>query len=92
MTDRIRTLTVTLDRDYRDDDAQAVIDALRMIRGVSSVEMGVPVDGNQHYAASAFRTGVFVRLSRLLSACTSLNPDDVEACNKIDAALDAIRD
>jgi hypothetical protein len=35
MTDRIRQITVTLDRDYRDDDAEAALTAIRMIRGVA---------------------------------------------------------
>jgi hypothetical protein len=38
MTDRYKGLVVTLDRDYRDDDAQSIIDAIRMIRGVVDVE------------------------------------------------------
>lgn len=37
MTDRIHGLTVGLDHDYRDDDVQAIIDAIRMVKGVSSV-------------------------------------------------------
>ncbi len=37
MTDNIHGLTVGLDRDYRDDDVQFIIDAIRMIKGVSSV-------------------------------------------------------
>ena len=37
MTDRIRTVIVALDRDYRDDDAQAILDAIRMVRGVAAV-------------------------------------------------------
>lgn len=41
MTDRIRTLTVALDHDYRDDDAQAILDAIRMVRGVAAVEAEV---------------------------------------------------
>ncbi len=41
MTYRIRHLTVTLNRDYRDDDAQPIIDALLLIRGVSKVTTNV---------------------------------------------------
>lgn len=40
MTDRFHTLTVVLDRDYREDDAQAILDAIRMVKGV------IAVDGN----------------------------------------------
>ena len=38
MTDRIRHLTVILDRDMRDDDVECVLTALRMTRFVASVE------------------------------------------------------
>lgn len=38
MTDRVRTLTVLLDKDWRDDDVQHVIDAIRMVRGVADVQ------------------------------------------------------
>jgi hypothetical protein len=37
MTDRINALTIVLDKDYRDEDAQAIIDAILMIRGVMHV-------------------------------------------------------
>lgn len=37
MTDRIRHVTVTLDKDYRDDDAESILTAIRMIKGVGSV-------------------------------------------------------
>lgn len=37
MTDRIRQLTVVLDTDYRDDDVEAIVNALRMVRGVADV-------------------------------------------------------
>jgi len=38
VTDRIRTLTVTvfLDEDYRDDDVQNIVSAIGMIRGVEA--------------------------------------------------------
>lgn len=37
MTDRFKGLTVVLDGDYRTDDAQAIIDAISMIKGVIKV-------------------------------------------------------
>lgn len=37
MTDRYTTLTVALDRETRDDDAQPIIDAIKMIKGVMAV-------------------------------------------------------
>ena len=48
MTDRIRVLTVILDRDYReDDDCKVIVDAIRMIRGVAKVDKRV-VDHVEH--------------------------------------------
>ena len=37
MTDRIKGIVVTLDRDYRDDDVPAILNAIRMIKGVVAV-------------------------------------------------------
>jgi hypothetical protein len=37
MTDRIKGFYVALDHDYRTDDAQAILDAISMIRGVIAV-------------------------------------------------------
>ena len=45
MTDRIRTLTVILDRDMRTDDADTIIAAVRALRGVEDVTAGPPTDG-----------------------------------------------
>ncbi len=41
MTDRINALIVVLDHDYRDDDVQVIVQAIRMIRGVSNVQANV---------------------------------------------------
>lgn len=41
MTDRVRTLTVTLERDYRDDDVQTLVDAIAQLRGVDRVDAEV---------------------------------------------------
>lgn len=43
MTDRHSGYLVTLARDMREDDAEAIITALRMVRGVESV---TPVQSN----------------------------------------------
>jgi len=43
MTDRYAGLVVTLERDIREDDAEPILDAIRLIRGVASVE---PVIGD----------------------------------------------
>ncbi len=52
MTDRIRHLTITLERDTRDDDCEVIIAALRMIKGVHSVTPHV-VEGESWWARSA---------------------------------------
>jgi hypothetical protein len=38
VSDRYKALTVALDRDTRDDDAQALIAAIRQLRGVVDVQ------------------------------------------------------
>jgi hypothetical protein len=37
MTDRYAAFTVTLDQDIREDDAQAIINAIKMVKHVRSV-------------------------------------------------------
>lgn len=49
MTDRFNTLTVVLEHDMRDDDCEGLIDALRHMRGVLSVEGNVS-DSTSHMA------------------------------------------
>lgn len=49
MTDRIASLTVVLDREYRDDDCQSIIDAIQMTKGVLKVTPEVVDIG--HYTA-----------------------------------------
>jgi hypothetical protein len=41
MTDRINSLTIVLDKDYRDDDCENIIKAIQMIKGVLSVKGNV---------------------------------------------------
>ena len=38
MSDRYKGFLVTLDKDYRDDDSQCIIDAIKMIKGVVGVK------------------------------------------------------
>ena len=38
MTDRYHSIGVVLKKDIRDDDAQCVLDAIKMIKGVLSVK------------------------------------------------------
>ena len=41
MTDRIQGLTVALDRDVRDDDVEAIVNAILMVKGVLHVKKSV---------------------------------------------------
>lgn len=49
MTDRIHSLIVVFEKEFREDDTQALIDAIQMLRGVIQVRsiVGTP----EHYAA-----------------------------------------
>lgn len=38
MTDRYHSISVVLEKDIRDDDAQCILDAIGMIKGVLSVK------------------------------------------------------
>lgn len=54
MTDRYNALVVTLERDIRDDDAEHIIQAIQMIKGVLSAEGNV-ADMSSHVAESRVR-------------------------------------
>ena len=41
MTDRLKGLTVAFESDIRDDDAQCIIDAILMIKGVANVTTSI---------------------------------------------------
>jgi len=49
MTDRIHSLTVTLERDIRDDDIEPLVEAIQMLRGVLDVQTFV-ADPESHMA------------------------------------------
>lgn len=54
MTDRYNALTVVLEQDIRDDDAEALLNAIRQLRGVLSVTGNVS-DMNSHIAQERAR-------------------------------------
>ena len=41
MTDRVKGFTVTLDDDYRIDDVEKIMEAIRIFKGVGSVEPNI---------------------------------------------------
>lgn len=54
MTDRIHSLTVVLDHDMRDDDIQPLIDAIKMMKGVRTVDTHVSDIASHMAEARAF--------------------------------------
>lgn len=65
MTDRYNTLTVALERDIREDDAEALLTAIRMLRGVLSVSGNV-ADNTSFVAEARARKEWTTRISDLL--------------------------
>lgn len=69
MTDRIRHLTITLDRDYRDDDVEHIVNAISMVRGVETVETRI-VTSNDYWARESaileLRKEIFDHVKKLL--------------------------
>ena len=55
MSDRTISLTVVLDQVYRVDDAEAIMNAIKMMRGVATVEANV-ADVNTYVSYSKART------------------------------------
>lgn len=69
MTDRVRHLTVILDRDFRDDDVVQIVDAIRMIRHVDDVKPHVvtSMDSiNQEIARSDLRREILEQIHKIL--------------------------
>lgn len=61
MTDRIRHLTVVLDRDYRDDDLKEIISAIKHLRPVASVIPHV-VEAGDHINREVIKNEVLPKL------------------------------
>lgn len=72
MTDRIKGCVVAFDHDIRDDDAQGLLNAIRMIKGVQSVT-------TKQVNADDWMNRQRIRLklsSRLLKVLYPVDPDD----------------
>lgn len=65
MTDRYNALTVSLERDIRDDDAEIIINAIKMIRGVSDVTGNI-VDPDSFSAESRAKGKIIDKLYELI--------------------------
>lgn len=50
MTDRVRTLTVILDHEYREDALEPLMGAIRMLLCVEEVKLGPVTDLGNEYA------------------------------------------
>jgi copper chaperone CopZ len=66
MTDRTRILTVVLDHDYREDDVRAIIDAIKMVKGVAAVDMDV-ADPEQYMAIETAKRELQTKIYEVLS-------------------------
>jgi hypothetical protein len=66
MTDRVRTLTVVLDREYRDDDVQVIVSAIGMLRGVQGVQLGPIENGTTGMAIELAKSELRLKVMDLL--------------------------
>ena len=65
MSDAINSLTVVLERDMRDEDVDALIAAIKQLRGVASVSGNV-VDINAHVAETRAKQEIYLKLLRVV--------------------------
>jgi len=65
MTDRYNALVVVLGKNIRDDDAKPIIDAIHMIRGVTSVHGNV-ADMDAYIAEQRARAALEAKLLKVL--------------------------
>lgn len=66
MSDRVASLTVILDREYRTDDVEAIQKAIEMVKGVQKVVLGPVVDVNTYYAQQKASMEYTTRILRAL--------------------------
>lgn len=65
MTDRLNGVTVTFERDIREDDAEAILIAIRQIRGVAAVEPHVATP-EDHFARTQAAHEFKIKLYKFL--------------------------
>lgn len=65
MTDRVRSLTVILDREMRDDDAEDIAKLLRSVRHVQDVKLGPVVDVNVYGAKQAVYREIWEKIREM---------------------------
>lgn len=65
MTDRINSIVVVLEKDYRDDDVEPILDSIRMTKGVLSVTSNVS-DHVSHMAEERARHELGQKLIKIV--------------------------
>jgi hypothetical protein len=65
MTDRIHSLTVTLDDAYREDDIQPIINAIKMLKCVAKVNKHI-ANHETYWAETRARTDLISRIYEAL--------------------------
>lgn len=68
MTDRIRTLTVLLDRDIRTDDVEPLVAAIEHLKGVRKVELGPVTHPNEWAIKHALLMDLQSRINEMILA------------------------
>lgn len=66
MSDRTVSLTVVLDKDYRVDDIDSILNAIRMVKGVINVDANV-ADSDTYIAYTRARYDLSDRLWKALN-------------------------
>ncbi len=85
MTDRVQRLHVTLNKEYRTDDVQSIVNAIKMVKGVASVELSEPMDPSDYMA----RTTVFSEFTLLMYQLLSEARENSDAYKQVRALLAA---
>ena len=67
MADRIKGLTVSFDHDIHKEDCKAIIDAIKMIKGVEDVEMHV-IEINDWFARKHVKSELREMIANWLQA------------------------
>jgi hypothetical protein len=65
MTDRYNALTVVFERDMRDEDAKALMQAIGLMRGVAGVALNI-ADPGSFIAQERARTELIEKMSSIL--------------------------
>ena len=66
MSDRFKGCIVAFDHDIRDDDAEALLIAIGMIRGVSGVKLGTPTDYNDMMIRMQLKTDLLEKFHKFI--------------------------